>query len=144
MKKNLLYLSLTTISLLFTACGETIEKDTTASTKNSLSVNETPTNASDSTPTEEIKESTQSNTSTETKETPTRTDNLQEQNSSSTVERTHFTEEVMKLETTYNIKKGETIIPISDTPKIEIITNTKTGATTATLLLGEAKILKKS
>ena len=159
MKKNLLYLSLVTISLLFTACGETVEKDTTAKTRDLLSVDERQTNASTSTPTEEIKESTQPSTTTETKEVSTETDNIQEQNSSSTIEithptaikeqnssnmteTTHSTEEVMKLETTYNIKKGETIIPISETPKIEIITNTKTGATTATLLLGEAKILK--
>ena len=142
MKKNLLYLSLVTISILFTACEETVEKDTTANTKNPLSVSERQTNASGSTPTEEIKESTQPSTTPETKEISTTTDNLQEQNSSNMTEITHSTEEVMKLETTYNIKKGETIIPISKIPKIEIITNTRTGATTATLLLGEAKILK--
>jgi len=169
MKKNLLYLSLVTISLLFTACGETVEKDTTASTRDLLSADERQTNASTSTPIEEIKESTQPSTTTETKEVSTETNNVQEQNSSSTIEvthstaikeiptvtdtikeqnssnmteTTHSTEEIMKLKTTYNIKKGETIIPISERPKIEIITNTQTGATTATLLLGEAKILK--
>ena len=50
--------------------------------------------------------------------------------------------ELMKLEKTYNIEKGESIKPLSENPKIVIETNIKTGKTTATLLLGEAEILK--
>jgi major membrane immunogen (membrane-anchored lipoprotein) len=50
----------------------------------------------------------------------------------------------MKIGNGYIMKKGESIVKLSQSPKIELKTNTKTGETTATLLEGEAKIKKGS
>jgi len=58
------------------------------------------------------------------------------------VETTRANEKVMKVGEKNSVEKGETIRKVSDDAKITIETNTETGETTATLLEGEAKIVK--
>ncbi len=50
----------------------------------------------------------------------------------------------MEINITYIMQEGDSIIKISDTPKIVITTNIDTGITTATLISGIAKIKEDS
>ena len=74
-------------------------------------------------------------------ESSTSAKNLEE-NDSGVMETNRLNEKVMKVDKEYKMKQGETIIPMSENPKIVLKTDTQTGETTATLLDGEAKIKK--
>jgi len=89
MKKNLLYLSILSSTLFFTACGGS--DDQTKENKAVLGISQTST--------------------------------------------------LMQKNLLYSMNKGETIVPISQEPRVTIETNIQTGQTTAKLLSGQAKIL---
>ena len=110
MKKNLLYITTLTMALFFTACGG---GDT----------------------------STKSSVDSGTKDVLSATDTVETNDTSDLMTPTSSNRDVaMKVGKSYSMKAGESIEKVSNSPKIELNTNTKTGETTATLLEGEAKI----
>jgi len=167
MNKKILLTSILSSTLIFTACSDD-SSNTSNEKQDVLSAQHTNPDVSDQTENVEdiVSEGTQveeSSTQTEAvsennpkeeglknseeisnnqPETTPSTKDLEE-NTSNEMETNRLTVETMKVDTEYKIQKGETIIPVSENPKIMLKTDTQTGETTATLLEGEAKISKK-
>lgn len=163
MKNNLLYLGMMTTTLLFTACSEdTAEKDR-QTIENSETQQESSTSTSENLTTEAISEvdTTESTEETTKEEVKESVQNANEANpvqeitsfqpvipfyphvdSKAEEENIEVTTETVMIEnTTYNIYKGESIVPISENPQVVIETDITTGKTITILRSGEAKII---
>ena len=150
MNKKILLTSILISTLIFTACSDD-SSNTSNEKQDVLSAQHTNNDLSDQTVADIVSEGTKAEEtvsadstkeiSSKQPETASSTKNLEE-NDSNVMETNRLSEEVMKVDTEYKMQKGETIIPVSENPKIVLKTDTQTGETTATLLEGEAKIKK--